>query len=210
MLHISAVVSIEQPLASICSLAHAMLPLAAAAGAAKRRRLSQKVAPYARAFRATLGDEAANAVQCVYLITISRVLSDAATNYRDMRELSRQAVCNMVREDTEIQVSQSFNDGNLDIAWKRGAVFTAKEDGLWNPTHRVSAEDVRHLQNRVEEFRFTHVMPEGSFHDIASCAPCMARWILQYSGDAATGRVQRPLPPAGPGDDSVDGVLYYV
>ena len=557
MLHISAVVSIEQPLASICSLAHAMLPLAAAAGAAKRRRLSQKVAPYARAFRATLGDEAANAVQCVYLITISRVLSDAATNYRDMRELSRQAVCNMVRDafdnpaasqsgagrpraggqqsvvkfvavaqeshedgsphfhvvvrlnkcmrwglakhtlttrhrvpshwscshsqlwsalryivvatpkkplvdeqvlvwsesgkpvdlvamsqepwtsaawhkrretreakavveekrapaynkldfmalimskhlhtkasllayvqdfgstaaqlftsknqrrlvsfiedaqewadaktesvlermsdwemlckaasgpcghgpgacpyaaaalqifhnnartmspyrlaaalrsvicggpsktsrvpfligpsntgkstllypfddlfgakqvfhkpalgstfalrnivnkkrflfwdefrpvefahhntvpvatflslfigkDTEIQVSQSFNDGNLDIAWKRGAVFTAKEDGLWNPTHRVSAEDVRHLQNRVEEFRFTHVMPEGSFHDIASCAPCMARWILQYSGDAATGRVQRPLPPAGPGDDSVDGVLYYV
>ena len=106
--------------------------------------------------------------------------------------------------------SQSFNDGNLDIAWKRGAVFTAKEDGLWNPTHRVSAEDVRHLRNRVEEFRFTHLMPAGSFHDITSCAPCMARWILQYSGDAATGRVQRPLPPAGPGDDSSDGVLCYL
>ena len=90
--------SIEQPLVSICSLTHAMLPLAAAAGAAKRRRLSQKVAPYGRAFRTTLGDETANAVQCVYLITISRVLSDAAANYRDIRELSRQEVCNMVRD----------------------------------------------------------------------------------------------------------------
>ena len=40
---------------------------------------------------------------------------------------------------TEVQVSQSFNDGNADVQWRRGAVFTAKSEGLWNPTHRVSA-----------------------------------------------------------------------
>ena len=113
-----------------------------------------------------------------------------------------------IGKETEIQVSQSFNDGNLDIAWKRGAVFTAKEEGLWNPTHRVSAEDVRHLRNRVEEFRFTHVMPEGSFHDVASCAPCMASWILKYSEEAATGSVPRPLLPAGSGDDSFEGLHF--
>ena len=40
---------------------------------------------------------------------------------------------------TEVQVSQSFNDGNADVQWRRGAVFTAKSEALWNPTHRVSA-----------------------------------------------------------------------
>lgn len=82
-------------------------------------------------------------------------------------------------KDVEIQVSQSFNDGNLDIKWNRGVVFTAKEEGLWQPTTRVSAEDVRHLRNRVEEFRFTEVVPE--LKDVESCAPCMARWILKFS-----------------------------
>ena len=115
-----------------------------------------------------------------------------------------------IGKETEIQVSQSFNDGNLDIAWKRGAVFTAKEDGLWNPTHKVSAEDVRHLRNRVEQFRFVHVMPEGSFHDVPSCAPCMARWILQYSEEAATGRVPRPMLPAGSGGDSSGDALVFL
>ena len=82
-------------------------------------------------------------------------------------------------KDVEIQVSQSFNDGNLDVRWNRGVVFTAKEEGLWQPTARVSAEDVRHLRNRVEEFRFTEVVPE--LKDVESCAPCMARWILKFS-----------------------------
>jgi len=59
-----------------------------------------------------------------------------------------------IGKETEIQVSQAFSGGNLDVRWKRGVVFTAKEEGLWEPTSRVSAEDVRHLRNRVEEFRF--------------------------------------------------------
>ncbi len=35
-----------------------------------------------------------------------------------------------IGKDTEVQVSQSFNDGNLDVKWPRGVVFTAKEEGL--------------------------------------------------------------------------------
>jgi hypothetical protein len=36
-----------------------------------------------------------------------------------------------IGKETEIQVSQAFGDGNLDVRWKRGVVFTAKEEGLW-------------------------------------------------------------------------------
>ena len=89
-----------------------------------------------------------------------------------------------IGKDTEIQVSQSFNDGNLDVAWRRGVVMTAKEDGLWASTSKVPAEDVRHLQNRVEEFRFTHVIRD--LKDVDSCAPCMARWITRYAEGPGT------------------------
>ena len=90
-----------------------------------------------------------------------------------------------IGKDTEIQVSQSFNDGNLDVSWRRGVVFTAKEEELWTPTSKVTAEDVRHLRNRVEEFRFTRVI-EG-MHDVESCAPCMARWLVRYAGGPLSG-----------------------
>ena len=96
-----------------------------------------------------------------------------------------------IGKDTEIQVSQSFNDGNLDVCWKRGVVFTAKMDGLWTPTTKVSAEDVRHLKNRVEEFCFMQTLT--SLEEVDSCAPCMARWIMKYSDEAAAGRVPLPL-----------------
>ena len=49
---------------------------------------------------------------------------------------------------TEIQVSQAFNDGNKDVSWKRGVVFTAKQEGLWETTSRVSAEDVKHMRQQ--------------------------------------------------------------
>ena len=93
-----------------------------------------------------------------------------------------------IGKETEVQVSQSFNDGNLDVRWSRGVVFTAKEDGLWTPTSRVSDEDVRHLRNRVEEFRFTHVVPH--LKAVEPCAPCMAHWIRKYSDEAP------PVAPA--------------
>ena len=80
-----------------------------------------------------------------------------------------------IGKNTEIQVSQSLNDGNLDVKWARGAVFTAKDAGLWDPTDKVSAEDVRHVRNRVEELRFTELVSD--LKDVESCAHCMARWI---------------------------------
>ena len=84
-----------------------------------------------------------------------------------------------IGQNTEIQASQSFNDGNLDVKWNRGVVFTAKTEGLWDHTSKVSAEDVRHIKNRVQEFLFTAVVPD--LKDVEPCAPCMARWILKYS-----------------------------
>ena len=107
-----------------------------------------------------------------------------------------------VGQYSEIQVSQSFNDGNKDIQWKHGVVFTGKAEGLWEPTKVVSAEDVRHMRNRVVEFTFTTTLADGALHDVQSCAPCMARWIVNASnaGDAAPA-LQPVLPvqvAAGP------------
>ena len=99
-----------------------------------------------------------------------------------------------IGKDTEVQVSQSLNDGNLGVAWKKGVVFTAKEAGLWEPTNKISAEDVRHLRNRVEEFRFTHSL--SNLKEVDSCAPCMSRWIVEYSEQAAMGPLL-PLPMRG-------------
>lgn len=99
---------------------------------------------------------------------------------------------------TEIQVSQSFNDGNLDVEWKRGVVFTAKQEGLWAPTRRVSEEDIRHIRNRVQEFPFEHVFQQGSLKEVAPCASCFGRWVVDgaAASDAAAGL--RILPLAEP------------
>ena len=101
-----------------------------------------------------------------------------------------------------MQVSQSFSDGNFDVNWQRGIVVIAKEEGLWELSARVSAEDVRHLRNRVEEFRFTEVIT--GLKDVDSCAPCMARWIVEGSSalpSAAlpcTAVLPSPPPSSGP------------
>ena len=107
-----------------------------------------------------------------------------------------------IGKPTEVQVSQSFNDGNADVQWRRGAVFTAKSEGLWNPTHRVSAEDVRHLKNRVELFKFTSTI--DALRDVEPCASCMSRWILNISHDAATGAVPRRLPRPESAEEAED------
>ena len=105
-----------------------------------------------------------------------------------------------IGKHTEVQVSQSFSDGNFDVNWQRGVVFTAKEEGLWEPSARVSAEDVRHLRNRVEEFRFTEVIT--GLKDVDSCAPCMARWIVEGSSAlpsaALPGTAVLPSAPPSP------------
>ncbi len=58
----------------------------------------------------------------------------------------------------------------------------------------MSTDDVRHLRNRVEEFNFAQVVT--SLKDVDSCAPCMARWAIQYADEAATGSI--PAPPPAP------------
>lgn len=66
-----------------------------------------------------------------------------------------------IGKSTEIQVSQSFNDGNKDVKWNRGVVFTAKQEGLWQSTSRISEEDIGHMRNRVREFVFRSLWLRG-------------------------------------------------
>ena len=79
----------------------------------------------------------------------------------------------------EIQVPQNFHDGNKDFRWRRGAVFTNKEEDLWRPTDRVRLEDVRHLQSRVHQFSCTAVfVPPGEGRpEIPQCAHHLAKWV---------------------------------
>ena len=100
-----------------------------------------------------------------------------------------------IGKHSEIQVSQSFNDGNADVCWNRGVAFTGKLEGLWEPTRRVSQEDVKHIRNRCREFQCLHTMQEGALKDIESCPCCMCDWIVRGSAahDARAG-LQPMLP----------------
>jgi hypothetical protein len=93
----------------------------------------------------------------------------------------------------EVQVSQSFNDGNVDFEWRSGAVVTAKEDGLWTPCRGVTEEDVRHLQSRFEVFRCTATV--GRMKDIDMCACHMSRWIRDGAAEHDARAVLRPELP---------------
>ena len=88
-----------------------------------------------------------------------------------------------IGQSSEIQVSQSFSDGNIDVKWNRGVVFTAKADGLWTPAPGVSEEDVIHIRNRCDEFHFNHVFQKGSLKEVTPCAHHLAEWILKGSAD---------------------------
>ncbi|CAK0899975.1 unnamed protein product [Prorocentrum cordatum] len=107
-----------------------------------------------------------------------------------------------VGQHTEIQVSQSFNDGNKGVCWNHGAVFTGKLEGLWETTNKVGAEDIRHMQNRVRQFPFTSVLPDGSLQDVLSCAPCMTAWSVREAAKFDAVGVFRPAPAAPVGADA--------
>ncbi|CAK0871463.1 unnamed protein product [Prorocentrum cordatum] len=107
-----------------------------------------------------------------------------------------------VGQHTEIQVSQSFNDGNKDVCWNHGAVFTGKLEGLWGTTNKVGAEDIRHMQNRARQFPFTSVLSDGSLQDVLSCAPCMTAWIVREAAKSDAVGVFRPAPAAPVGADA--------
>ena len=78
---------------------------------------------------------------------------------------------------------QSFHDGNRDFRWQRGCCFTNKEEGLWEPTERVSAEDIRHMKSRVDIFRCTakfEPKPRGRGRErppIPQCRFHLAKWV---------------------------------
>ena len=92
----------------------------------------------------------------------------------------------------EIQQSQAFHDGNTDFEWRRGAVMTAKEKGLWKAYGRVSDEDVRHIQSRVHVFRCSAPVPK--LKSVAPCGPCMSRWICNGASEYDTMQLLRLLP----------------
>jgi len=111
----------------------------------------------------------------------------------------------------EIQVPQCFSDGNLDFRWQRGVVFTNKMKGLWRTTNNVTAEDLAHIQSRVEVFHFTHqLFPPGTpppNGPVPQCRHHMAKWIVELSSlfDSAQGLQQMP-PAAAAADESGGGV----
>jgi hypothetical protein len=84
----------------------------------------------------------------------------------------------------EVQASQSFQDGNLDFEWRRGAVVTAKEVDLWQPFGSVSAEDVRHMQSRVHVFHCTAAVPQ--LQQVEPCDVHLALWVQRESAAADT------------------------
>lgn len=112
----------------------------------------------------------------------------------------------------EIQVSQSFHDGNGELIWTRGAAMTAKEEGLWDTIPAlpgltpVGKEDIRHMQSRVQQFLATGTIIGESLASVPDCQETWCRWVVADSADAAVGSVERPLrvltgraPPSLPG-----------
>jgi hypothetical protein len=107
----------------------------------------------------------------------------------------------------EVAVSQSFSDGNVDFEWRRGALMTAKEQGLWKVMAPVTQEDVLHMQSRVEVFRCTAQVAKLKTTDACPC--CMAKWICagatahdarvtlhQVSSTAGVGQVEHGPQPS--------------
>ena len=88
----------------------------------------------------------------------------------------------------EVQMSQSFNDGNDDFQWLRGAIMTAKEKDLWKPMGDIDAEDVEHMQSRLDIHPVRAKL--GNLRDTTSCPHCMCKWVCE----AAAAHDSRPAP----------------
>ena len=99
----------------------------------------------------------------------------------------------------EIQVSQTFNNGNAEFQWKRGVAMTAKADGLWDPIPAlagmvpVTREDITHMQSRVHQFHATAPVPENVVADVPNCRESFCRWLLVEAAEFASRHVERPL-----------------
>ena len=93
----------------------------------------------------------------------------------------------------EVTVSQSFHDGNLDVQWTRGALMTAKEEGLWDVMKGVELEDIRHMQSRVQQFRAGFQLSRADFQDVPNCKESFAWWAVSRSSSFACRRYHEPL-----------------
>lgn len=97
----------------------------------------------------------------------------------------------------EVQMSQSFNDGNEDFEWRRGCLMTAKEKDLWKPMGCVDTEDVEHIKSRCDIFPCREKI--ANLKDTSVCPHCMCKWIYEsaLANDART--VLQPLLPLAAG-----------
>ncbi|CAJ1423962.1 unnamed protein product [Effrenium voratum] len=99
----------------------------------------------------------------------------------------------------EVQVSQSFNDGNVDFEWHRGCLLTAKAQDLWKPLPGVDEEDIRHMKSRVLIFNCTETIAQ--LKETVPCEVCLSRWVRSGATehDAAEALSIPTLPCAPPG-----------
>jgi hypothetical protein len=79
-------------------------------------------------------------------------------------------------------------------------VITAKDDGLWSLMEGVSAEDVRHMQSRVEQFTATEKLSTQDLVDVPLCKESWAKWVV--SGAAAFSARSVPAQPILPVADA--------
>lgn len=99
----------------------------------------------------------------------------------------------------EVQVSQSFHNGNAEVRWSRGAAMTAKDEGLWDPIPPlpgctpVTREDIRHMQQRVHQFTARAAVPDSSLVMVPKCRESFCRWLVVESAQFANRVVERPL-----------------
>ena len=100
-------------------------------------------------------------------------------------------------EPFEVQVAQSFHDGNVDFEWRHGAVLTAKESGLWAPWGVVNEEDIMHLQSRVDVHRVVAKVP--GMKDTTPCAVHMCRWVRDGAMAQDASLLLSPALPVQPG-----------
>eukprot|EP00435_Cladocopium_sp_Y103_P053431 s1435_g17.t1 len=98
----------------------------------------------------------------------------------------------------EVQVSQSFNDGNIDFEWHRGCVLTAKAKDLWKPLPGVDEEDIKHMKSRLLLFTCTETISQ--LRATTPCAVCLSKWVRDgaLEHDAAEALRAPSLPSTGP------------
>jgi len=103
----------------------------------------------------------------------------------------------------EVQMSQSFNDGNVDFEWRRGAVLTAKKQGLWDLRGDISEEDVRHMQSRVDVYECSAKVSQLQHTD--ACEVCMCKWICDGAAARDAAPVSQPALAPPPGTSGQQG-----